>query len=59
MTSIESDTEVAARLEFEEAQRSEGWRLLRAATSVSDSMDVMTNLTNQLALGESASTDFQ
>ena len=31
MTSIESDTEVAARLEFEEAQRSEGWRLLRAA----------------------------
>jgi ATP-binding cassette subfamily B protein len=31
VTSIESDTEVAARLEFEEAQRSEGWRLLRAA----------------------------
>ena len=31
MTSIESDTEVATRLEFEESQRSEGWRLLRAA----------------------------
>jgi len=31
VTSIESDTEVAARLEFEETQRSEGWRLLRAA----------------------------
>jgi len=31
MTSIESDTEVAARLEFEESQRSDGWRLLRAA----------------------------
>ena len=34
MTSIESDTEVAARLEFEEAQRSEGWKLLRAALKV-------------------------
>lgn len=31
MTSIESDTEVASRLEFEESQRSEGWRLLRVA----------------------------
>lgn len=31
MTSIESDTEVATRLEFEESQRNEGWRLLRAA----------------------------
>ncbi len=31
MTSIESDSEVATRLEFEESQRSEGWRLLRAA----------------------------
>ena len=31
MTSIESDTEVATRLEFEESQRSEGWRLLREA----------------------------
>ncbi len=34
MTSIESDTEVASRLEFEEAQRSEGWKLLRAALKV-------------------------
>jgi len=34
VTSIESDTEVAARLEFEEAQRSEGWKLLRAALKV-------------------------
>lgn len=31
MTSIESDSEVAARLEIEDTQRSEGWRLLREA----------------------------
>lgn len=31
MTAIESDSEIATRLEFEESQRSEGWRLLRAA----------------------------
>lgn len=31
MTTIESDSEVAARLEIEDTQRSEGWRLLREA----------------------------
>jgi len=31
VTSIESDSEVAARLEIEDTQRSEGWRLLREA----------------------------
>jgi ATP-binding cassette subfamily B protein len=30
MTTIETDSELATRLEFEQEQRSEGWRLLRA-----------------------------
>ena len=29
MTTIETDAEVATRLEFEQTQRSEGWKLLR------------------------------
>jgi ATP-binding cassette subfamily B protein len=30
MSTIETDSEIATRLEFEQAQRSEGWKLLRA-----------------------------
>ena len=34
MSTIETDSEVATRLEFEQEQRSEGWRLLRAMLKV-------------------------